>query len=141
MSTSFHPETDGQTKSTNAALKQYLRAYVNYEPDNWVDLLPIAEFEANSDRNDSSGIAPFLATKEYHPCSSLEPPIPSEESLLPTVRMEIKVADGFIKKIEQLRKHLREELRWSQAIKSEQANRNRQPAPEFKIGDIVMLDA
>ena len=140
LSTSFHPETDGQTESANAALKQYLRAYVNYEQDNWVDLLPIAEFEANSDRNDSSGIAPFLATKGYHPRSGLEPPIPSEESLLPAARKEIKAADWFIKKIEQLRKHLQEELRWSQAIQSEQANRNCQPAPEFKIGDIVMID-
>ncbi len=61
--------------------------------------------------------------------------------MLPAARKEIKVADGFIKKIEQLRKHLREELRWSKAIQSEQANRNRQPAPEFKIKDMVMLDA
>ena len=105
-----------QTESANAALKQYLRAYVNYEQDNWVDLLPIAEFEANSDRNNSSGIAPFLATKGYHPCSGLEPPILSEESLLPVARKEIKAADEFIKKIEQLRKHLREELKWSQVI-------------------------
>ena len=104
LSTSFHPETDGQTESANAALKQYLRAYVNYEQDNWVDFLPIAKLEANSDRNDSSDIAPFLAIKGYHPRSSLEPPIPSEESLLPSARKKIKVADGFIKNIEQLEK-------------------------------------
>ena len=60
MSTAFHPETDGQTESANSALKQYLRAYVNYEQDNWVDLLPIAKLEANSDRNDSGGIALFF---------------------------------------------------------------------------------
>lgn len=141
MPTAFHPETDGQTESANSALKQYLRAYVNYEQDNWVDLLPIAEFEANSDRNDSSGIAPFFATKEYHPRSGLEPPSPIEKSLLPTAKKEIKASDGFVEKIDRLRKHLREDLKWSQAIQSEQANRNRQPAPEFKVGGMVMLNA
>ena len=111
MSTSFHPKTDRQTESANAIFKQYLRAYVNYEQDNRVDLLPIAEFEANSDWNNSSGIAPFLATKKYYPCLGLEPPILSKEYLLPIARKKIKIANGFIKKIEQLRKHLRKELR------------------------------
>ena len=60
--------------------------------------------------------------------------------MLPAARKEIKAGDGFIKKIKQLQKHLREELRWSQAIQNEQANRNLQPAPDFKIGDIVMWD-
>ena len=76
LSTAFHPETDGQTENANASLKQYLRAYVNYNQDNWVDFLPIAEFEANSDRNASSGIPLFLATKGYLPRSNLEPLIP-----------------------------------------------------------------
>lgn len=111
MSTAFYPETDRQTASANPTLKQYLRAYVNYEQDNWVDLLPIAEFEANSDRNDSSDIAPFLATKGYHPQSGLEPPIPTDESLLPTAKKEITAVDGFVDKIDLLRNHLREELK------------------------------
>ncbi|EFQ85183.1 hypothetical protein PTT_12148, partial [Pyrenophora teres f. teres 0-1] len=48
LSTAYHPETDGQTENANAFLKQYLRAYVNYEQDNWALLLPMAEFEANT---------------------------------------------------------------------------------------------
>jgi hypothetical protein len=74
FSTSFHPQTDGQTENANAYLKQYLRAYVNYEQDNWALFLPIAEFEANSSISASTGVSPFMATKGYQPRSGHEPP-------------------------------------------------------------------
>ena len=48
LSTAFHPQTDGQTQRTNAILEQYLRAYVNYQQDNWNELLPQAEFAYNN---------------------------------------------------------------------------------------------
>src|SRR3954470_5102000 len=35
MSTSFHPQTDGQTERTNRTLEQILRNYVSYKQDNW----------------------------------------------------------------------------------------------------------
>ena len=40
----YHPEGDGQTERVNQTLEQYLRAYCNYQQDNWSRLLPIAEF-------------------------------------------------------------------------------------------------
>ena len=141
LSTAFHPETDGQTENANAALKQYLRAYVNYNQDNWVDFLPMAEFEANSDNNASSGVPPFLATKGYIPRSGFEPPTPWEIDASQRAKREMKSADVFIKKLEDLRQFLREELKWSQAIMAEYANRRRLPASAFKVGDMVMLDS
>ena len=141
LSTAFHPETDGQTESANAALKQYLRAYVNYNQNNWVDLLAIAEFEANSDKNASSGIPPFLATKGYLPRSGLEPPTPWDIDATQRSKREVKTADVFINKLEELRQFLKEELKWSQSIMAEYANRRRLPAPELKEGDMVMLDS
>lgn len=139
LSTSFHPETDGQTENANAALKQYLRAYCNYNQDDWVDHLPIAEFEANSAKSSTAGVEPFLATKGYIPHSGLEPARPITGP--PHERREIRNADAFIKKLEALRVYLRDELKWSQAKMEEQANRDRHPAPEFRVGDKVMLDA
>lgn len=140
LSTAFHPETDGQTESANAALKQYLRAYVSYNQDDWVDFLPLAEFEANSDKNASSGIAPFMATKGYLPRFGLEPPSPWDSTASQRAKRDIKSADAFAVKMDQLRLYLRDQLKWSQALQEEQANRNRHPAPEFRVGDLVMLD-
>src|SRR3989337_1145002 len=48
LSTAFHPETDGQTERTNAILEQYLRAYVNYQQNDWNAWLPQAEFAHNN---------------------------------------------------------------------------------------------
>ena len=140
LSTAFHPETDGQTENANAALKQFLRAYVNYNQDNWADMLPIAEFEANSDNSASTGISPFLATKGYVPRSGIEPPTPWDPSASQRAKRDMKSADGFIEKINSLRQYLRDQLEWSRALQKEQADKYRLPAPEFREGDLVMLD-
>jgi len=44
LSTACNPETDGQTERTHAILEQYLRAYINYQQDDWCGYLPLAEF-------------------------------------------------------------------------------------------------
>ena len=141
LSTAFHPETDGQTEAANMALKQYLRAYVNYQQDDWMDLLPIAEFEANSSLNASTGVAPFLATKGYIPRSGLEPPAPWSDQTPPTAIREMRAADEFVKRINDLQTHLREELVWTQATQKHYADRHRAPARELRVGDKVMLNA
>ena len=59
LSTSFHPQTDGQTERQNQTMEQYLRAFATYEQDNWVDLLPLAEFAYNNSVNTTTGLTPF----------------------------------------------------------------------------------
>ena len=41
-------------------MEQYLRAYVNYAQDDWVDWLPIAEFAINNHLSESTKVTPFL---------------------------------------------------------------------------------
>ena len=52
-------------KNVNAFFKQYLRIYVNYNQNDWVDLLLITKFEINFDKNVLSGISSFLLIKNY----------------------------------------------------------------------------
>ncbi len=42
LSTTFHPQADGQTKRQNSTMEAYLRAFVNWEQDDWARLLPMA---------------------------------------------------------------------------------------------------
>ena len=46
--TAYHPWTDGQTEQTNQTLEQYLRHYINFKQNNWIDLLPLAQFAYNN---------------------------------------------------------------------------------------------
>src|SRR5215469_14850426 len=39
FSTTYHPEMDGQTERTNQTLESYLQMYMNYQQDNWANLL------------------------------------------------------------------------------------------------------
>lgn len=74
LSTSNHPESDGQTENANGFLEQYLRCYVNYAQDDWVDFLPTAQFFANMKDSETTGVSPFFATYGFEPRSLIEPP-------------------------------------------------------------------
>lgn len=59
LSTAFHPQTDGQTERQNQELETYLRIYMNYKQDNWVDLLAYAEYAYNSKAHSAHGESPI----------------------------------------------------------------------------------
>ncbi len=46
--TTFHLEIDGQSEIANQEMKRHLRTFVNYQQDNWLDKLAMAEFAANN---------------------------------------------------------------------------------------------
>jgi transposase InsO family protein len=83
LSTAFHPEMDGQTEYTNATLEKYLRAYCNYQQNNWKQLLPIAEFCYNNTKSESIGVTPFYANFRYYP--RFQPDFKAADSPTPDV--------------------------------------------------------
>ena len=44
MSSTYHPQSDGQTKEVNKSLEHYLRAFAADRPRTWVEWLHLAEF-------------------------------------------------------------------------------------------------
>ena len=66
LSTTFHPQTDGQTKRQNKTMEAYLRVFVNFEQNDWIRLLPMAEFLYNNAKNASTGHMPFELNCGYH---------------------------------------------------------------------------
>jgi hypothetical protein len=59
MSTSYHPESDGQTERANRTLEDMLRAYVSSSQDDWDELLPLMEMAYNASIQASTGFSPY----------------------------------------------------------------------------------
>ena len=61
FSTTFHPQTDGQTERVNQILEDMLRAYALDYGSSWDDNLPYAEFSYNNSYQASLKMAQFEA--------------------------------------------------------------------------------
>ena len=48
LSTTFHPQTDGQTERMNQELEQYLRFFIEHRQKDWLEWLAAAEFAINN---------------------------------------------------------------------------------------------
>ena len=99
MSMAFHPQTDGQSEALNQVLEQYLQIFCTYHQDDWVELLPFAEFSYNNSVNTSTKMMPFYAVYGQHP-----------RSVWPSIQEKCVAGNEFIDWLETLRKELRENL-------------------------------
>ena len=59
FSTSFHPQTDGQTERTIQILEDMLRACVLDFRGSWSKYLPLIEFSYNNSYQSTIGMAPY----------------------------------------------------------------------------------
>lgn len=128
LSTAFHPETDGQTERVNSSLKAYLRAYVAYDQSNWAEHLPLAEFAYNNAPHSSTGVSPFFANKGQHPTLDIQ--------ITATTGKQLGVK---FQKLRDLHKHVQAKVAKAQTAYKKFADKRRQPAPPYKVGDKVFL--
>ena len=139
FSSAQHPETDGQTENANKVMKNYLQAYVNYAQDDWVDHLPMAEFSANNHINESTGMTSFFADNGFHPCTGVELPQAYQQGT--SQKAKLLAADKIVANQKETVSYLQDQLTWSQEEQAHWVNQNRQPHPEYNVGDIVYVDA
>ena len=131
MSSAYHPQTNGQAERTNQTLQQYLRCYCTYHQDDWVSLLPLAEFSFNNTINASTKLTPFYVNYGYHP--KFEYITPSE-SIVPSI-------DDRLKIMEAVREELQTTLEKTIEDQERYANEHRAEVPPIQVGDLVWLNA
>ena len=67
MSTAFHPQTDGQSERMIQTLENFLRPYVERQPDTWSPQLALGEFAANNAVHVATGHGAFYLNSGDHP--------------------------------------------------------------------------
>lgn len=128
LSSAYHPQTDGSTERANRNILQMFRTHlVGKRQSEWLSLIPLVEFAINSVPNESTGVAPFQLQYGYIPARSLE------HSRLTSKPVETKDVATRIMDATKLIKRARED-------QETQYNKRRRMAPEYQVGDMVMLD-
>ena len=121
-------------------MEQYLRTYINFVQDDWVDWLPLAEFACNNQVNESTKVSPFFANYGYHPRLGIEPSQPCPPKLSRQQREEFFNASSIANRYQQITEHLRANIEFAQERQEYFANLSRTAAPAYKPGDWVWLD-
>ena len=130
MSTSFHPQTDGQSERAIRTVSQILRSIVRPDQKDWVEKIDMVEFAINSSVSETTGYAPFDLNGGYMPSMIKE--IRSNENVAPGIKAFAlsaleKLADAHDAIIE------------ARAFQTRAANKKRGPEPQIAVGDLVYL--
>ncbi|GBG70955.1 hypothetical protein CBR_g8255 [Chara braunii] len=135
FSSSYHPQTDGQTEITNKTLGDILRKIVR-DDQQWDLHLAHAEIAYNHAVSPATGMSPYYCDLGYHPC------VPAD--FLPPSQMQPDTScpalDDWVSHMTSIMKTAHEHIAASQTRMATSANRSRMDHP-FKVGDDVLIDA
>ena len=109
-------------------MEAYLRAFVNFEQNDWARLLPMAKFAYNNAKNASSGHTPFELNCGYHPRMSYEDDVDP--------RSKSKSADDLSAELRELMIVCRENLHHAQELQKRAHDKGVKPrsyAPSDKV--------
>lgn len=129
MSSSYHPQTDGQTEVVNRCLEQYLRCFANDQPRKWLTYLAWAEFWYNTAYHASIGMTPFQALY-----GRLPPSIPTYEK----TQSIVHEVDQQLANRDELLARLKKNLESARNRMKQLADKKRREVI-FQEGDLVYL--
>jgi len=130
MSTAFHPQTDGQTERMNQLIEAHIRAYCNFEQNDWAEMLPMAEYAYNNPNHSATKITPFYANYGYEPRSSW----PTE------VHFRNPASGMYGHYMTSVYDKLRNQLEEVRETMSKYYNKKWKSIERFKKGDLEMLN-
>ena len=129
LSTAFHPQIDRQIERTNQKLEQYLRMYIYYRQNNWLEWLTTVKFTFNNKVHTVTNLSPFKVNYEQELRVCFE------------IRKKGKYvkAEKFVKEMEGIHKETKAALKKSQEEIKKYVDRNKKQVVEYKVGDRVLL--
>jgi hypothetical protein len=130
MTSAYHPQANGQAERLNQTLEQYLRHYLNVKQDNWVELLPVAQYAYNSATAEATGSSPFEALYGRIPTMYNEP-VPDNK---PAAN-----AQTWTQEAKETQEQLQLDLKFQQIQMAKYYDKKRSSAPILKKGGKVFL--
>ena len=114
ITTAYHSQANKKAERTNQKLKQYLRKYTNYQQDNWLELVLLAEYAYNTTKMQGINFTTYQVL--YGKTSMIHAAFgePSQAA------------------IDKIRKVAYKNLLYSQVLLQEHGNKRRKPATELR---------
>jgi hypothetical protein len=128
-SSSYNPQSNGQTEIVNKCLEGYLHCFVSDKQTQWFKWLSLAKWWYNTSFNTVTKMTPFMALYGYHP--------PSITSYLKE-KSKVQAVEDHIENQQQDLQILKDNLTMAQNRMKQQADQNRSER-SFEVGDWVFL--
>ena len=129
MSSSYHPQTDGQIEVVNRTLEQYLRCFAGDQPRKWVEWIPWAEFSYNTSIHSATKMTSFEAVYGILP--------PHLLTYVPGTS-RVQAVDEYLRDRDTILYELRHNLSLARQRMKSQADLKRREV-SFEVGDYVYL--
>ncbi|KAL2246590.1 UNVERIFIED_CONTAM: Transposon Tf2-12 polyprotein [Sesamum indicum] len=130
MSSSYHPQSDGQTERFNSMLEDYLRHFVRGTQKDWVKLLDVAQLCFNAQKSSSTNKSAFEIV------TGQQPLLPHTLDIPQSVRSPL--ARSFSQEWKQNVDIAKSCLETAQKRMKKYADQNRRFV-EFNAGDLVLV--
>jgi hypothetical protein len=127
MSSTYHPQTDGQTERTHRTIEQILRGLVHAQHHDWLHALPLAKFCYKNSVHSTRKFSPFEALYGFNP---LTPP-----DLMASSNTTANIAQ----RIRDIHELITKELKNSDAYMQHDVAKRLDVAITFQEGDKVWL--
>ena len=137
LSSSHHPQHDGQTEIVNRFLEVMIRAFCAGHRETWAIWLPLLEWAYNASVHTSTGTTPNFLMFGFEPRTPVDFLLPKE------VRGKEIVRTGSEKWLDHLQMHresARRAIAHAQHHQAREHNKHRKPVPEITEGDKVLVN-
>jgi hypothetical protein len=126
---SYHPQSDGQTKIVNKFMEGYLCCFVYDKRTQWFKWLSLAEWWYNTSFHTATKMTPFMALYGYHP--------PSINSSLKE-KYKVQSVEDHIKNQQQVLQIIKDNLTMAHNCMEQQLDQHRSER-SFEVADCVFL--
>ena len=139
LSSSHHPQHDGQTEVVNKLLTTMLRAFTSGRKSDWVKWIHLLEFAYNSAMHSSTSVTPFHLLLGFHLRTPLDF-IGTKRNDKITKHALSPEAVTFLENMAMHRDSARRAIAKAQDQQAHSYNKGRKPVPMLKKDDHVLVN-